>query len=90
MANSGTFKKGDGRPRRPKGVPNKLTQSAREAFQLAFEQSGGYEQLTAWAKANRTEFYKLFARLIPVEHVGEGGEGPIQTVVKHIYEEGGK
>lgn len=71
---------------RKKGVPNKLTKSAREAFQYAFDQSGGPVELALWAQANRTEFYKLFARLIPVEHVGEGGSGPIATVVRHIYE----
>lgn len=68
------------------GTPNKLTKSAREAFALAFDEMGGLEKLAAWAKANPTEFYKLYARLIPVEHVGEGGTGPIATVVKHIYE----
>lgn len=86
MANSGSFKKGDGRKRKPKGAVNKLTKSAREAFALAFDESGGFAQLTVWARENRTEFYKLYARLIPVEHVGAGGDGPIATVVKHIYE----
>lgn len=90
MANSGAFKRGDGRPRKPKGTPNKATKSAREAFALAFKEAGGAEGLGTWAKANRTEFYKLYARLIPVEHVGEGGSGPIATVVKHIYEDGHK
>ena len=71
---------------RKKGSLNKLTTSAREAFALAFTASGGAEGLTTWAKANPTEFYKLYARLIPVEHVGEGGTGPIATVVKHVYE----
>lgn len=73
---------------RVKGSPNKLTKSARDAFALAFEGIGGAGALTEWAQANKTEFFKLYARLIPVEHVGEGGEGPIQTVVKHIYESG--
>lgn len=68
------------------GVPNKFTRNAREAFQLAFEGMGGYAALEKWGKANRTEFFKLYARLIPVEHVGEGGEGPIKTIVKHVYE----
>jgi len=83
------FKKGQsGNPKgRDKGTPNKLTVSAREAFQHAFKEAGGFDALATWAKANRTDFYKLYARLIPVEHVGEGGEGPISTIVKHIYEE---
>lgn len=75
-----------GKGRKP-GVPNKLTKSAREAFQLAFEKNGGGAALARWAKKNPTEFYKLYARLIPVEHVGEGGSGPIATVVKHVYED---
>jgi hypothetical protein len=75
---------------RPKGSPNKLTKSARDAFALAFEQLGGARALGVWAEDNRTEFYKLYARLIPVEHVGEGGTGPIATVVKHIYEDAPK
>jgi hypothetical protein len=86
MPTSGAFKKGDGRPRKPKGAVNKTTKSAREAFALAFEGCGGYTSLTAWAIANQTDFYKLYARLIPVEHVGAGGEGPISTIVRHVYE----
>lgn len=80
-------KPGEHRGGRKKGTPNKVTQSARAAFQLAFDKAGGAKAMTVWAKANPTEFYKLYARLIPVEHVGEGGEGPIATVVKHIYEQ---
>lgn len=86
-------KQGESRPNRgnagkgrKKGSANKLTKSARAAFQHAFDANGGGAALAAWAKANPTEFYKLYARLIPVEHVGEGGEGPIATVVKHVYE----
>lgn len=72
---------------RQKGVPNKTTKSAREAFALAFDRLGGAENLAVWALDNQTEFYKLYARLIPQEHVGAGGDGPIATVVKHIYEQ---
>lgn len=52
---------------RPKGVPNKLTRSAKEAFALAFDGIGGAEALIAWARDNPTDFYKLYARLIPTE-----------------------
>jgi len=79
-------KPGERRGGRKKGTANKLTKSARDAFAHAFEGMGGAEELTEWAKVNKSEFYKLYARLIPVEHVGAGGEGPIATVIKHIYE----
>jgi len=50
---------------RRKGTPNKLTAIAREAFEFAFAESGGAQELASWAKENRTEFYKLYARLVP-------------------------
>jgi len=52
---------------RPAGIPNKLTRAAKEAFALAFEGVGGVDALTEWARENLTDFYKLYARLIPVE-----------------------
>jgi hypothetical protein len=61
---------------RKKGVPNRLTTAAREAFQMAFEGLGGVPALTQWAQENPTDFYKLFARLIPVEVTGKDG-GPV-------------
>ena len=79
-------KPGEHRGGRKRGTPNKVTSTAREAFTLAFHGVGGAAGLTAWAKANPTTFYTLYARLIPVEHVGEGGTGPIATTVKHVYE----
>lgn len=52
---------------RKAGVPNKMTASAKEAFSMAFDKIGGAKSLAEWAEKNRTEFYKLFARLIPVD-----------------------
>jgi hypothetical protein len=89
MPKVGESRRGNAGKGRKPGVPNKLTKSAREAFQFAFEviQAKKGIGLSDWAEANPTEFYKLYARLIPVEHVGEGGSGPVQTVVKHVYEQ---
>ncbi len=50
---------------RVRGTPNKLTGSARNAFALAFDSIGGAEGLSKWAKENQTDFYRLYARLIP-------------------------
>ena len=71
MANSGTFKKGDKRERKKKGDTNKTTRAAKEAFAMAFEGIGGVTALTTWAKTNKADFFKLYARLIPVELSGE-------------------
>ncbi len=63
------FRKGEGG--RKVGAVNKITASAKEAFALAFEGMGGVSGLTEWAKANPSDFFKLYARLIPVELSGE-------------------
>ena len=58
---------------RKKGTPNKLTTAAREVFALAFDGAGGLTEFVKWAKANRTEFYKLYSKTIPLD-VTSGGE----------------
>lgn len=50
-----------------KGKPNKTTLAAREAFQAAFDKMGGARKLQEWGETNRTEFYKLYGRLIPID-----------------------
>lgn len=81
MADKQTAKIGQGKPGpgRPRGSPNKLTKAAREAFELAFDQLGSVDALVKWARANQSEFYRLYARLIPMEHTGTDG-GPVQIV----------
>lgn len=50
---------------RTKGTPNKVTASAKQAFQAAFDDLGGVNSLVTWARDNPTDFYKLFSKLIP-------------------------
>lgn len=66
-------KPGERRGGRPKGSPNKITTSMRECFRAAFDELGGVPALVAWGRENQTEFYKLTARLIPVEVTGANG-----------------
>jgi hypothetical protein len=77
--------KGTPGPGRGKGTLNKSTASAKEAFTLAFKGLGGYEALTKWARDNETEFFKLYARLIPAEVHGVDG-GPLSVVVQIVRE----
>ena len=61
---------------RTKGTPNKVTSGVKANIQSVFNKIGGQAAMAKWAKDNPTEFYKIYARLIPQEVVGEGG-GPI-------------
>lgn len=84
-APKGTMPPGAGKGR-PKGVPNKVTKTVREAFQAAFEElqkrKGLGVALDEWAEMNPTEFYKLAAKLIPITNVLTGRNGgPVQMQV---------
>ena len=68
-------------PGRPKGSVNKTTASAKQAFLYAFDGMGGEKELEKWASANKTDFFKLFARLIPTEVTGpDGGELTVRVI----------
>jgi hypothetical protein len=73
---------------RPKGVPNKVSTSMKQAIADAFDQLGGTHRMVQWAMEDPkhlTEFYKLAARLIPVEtNVSGANGGPIQTVLEVV------
>ena len=58
---------------RKKGVPNRFSTSMRMVILEAFHKRGGVGALVDWANENPTEFYKICARLIPVEVVGPDG-----------------
>jgi hypothetical protein len=61
---------------RQKGTPNKTTVKVKEAFEAAFQELGGVEALVTWGKAERSEFYKLYAKLLPVQITGDK-ENPV-------------
>jgi hypothetical protein len=52
---------------RRKGAPNKVTATARENIMAVFTRLGGVDAMAEWASENQTEFYKLYARLIPAQ-----------------------
>ena len=68
---------------RTAGTPNKMTATAKEAFQTAFDELGGTEGLAEWAKSGPKQkevFYTLYARLIPTDLTTGGKELPSVTV----------
>jgi len=62
------------------GAKNKVPQAAKENIQAVFVRLGGTAAMAEWANENKTEFYKIYSRLLPHELTGEGG-GPITVEV---------
>lgn len=50
---------------RTKGAKNKIGSQARENVAAVFTRLGSTAAMAEWASENKTEFYKLYARLIP-------------------------
>ena len=55
---------------RPKGIPNKLTTSVKEAILEAFNRAGGADYLVGVAKDDPRTFCTLVGKVIPTEIVG--------------------
>ncbi len=49
------------------GTPNRLTGAFREAVLHVYNGLGGHKAFLEWARENPTEYYRIAARLIPVE-----------------------
>lgn len=75
--------KGEKTGGRSKGTPNKQSLAVKQCIVNAFENIGGVANLSVWAEANQTEFYKLWGKMIPHEVTGEDG-GDIQITVKKV------
>jgi hypothetical protein len=55
---------------RVKGTPNKVSGTAKENIIAVFTRLGSTAAMAKWAADNQTEFYKLYARLLPTEIEG--------------------
>lgn len=67
---------------RQKGQQNKFTTTVKEAIMLTFNklQKDKRANFLQWAKENPTEFYKIAAKLIPVQV-----EAKVETTEKQIF-----
>ena len=51
--------------------PNKIGAAVKSNVIAVFDKIGGRDQMAEWAADNLTEFYRLYARLIPTESTSE-------------------
>lgn len=56
---------------RTKGAVNKLNAEVKENIVAVFTRLGSTAAMADWARENLTEFYKIYARLIPTEVIGD-------------------
>jgi hypothetical protein len=63
---------------RQKGTPNKLSTNVKDNVISVFEQLGGTDHMARWAEENPSQFYNIYAKLLPLQVTGEDG-GPIDT-----------
>lgn len=68
---------------RTAGTPNKATSTVKDNMLAVFNRVGGTAKMAEWAEANLTEFYKLYARLIPTDVKLSGdADNPLQVVTE--------
>lgn len=60
--------------RRP-GSLNKTTVAVRDALHSVFDGIGGTDAMREWAMNNQTQFYSLYAKMLPTDIEISGKEG---------------
>jgi hypothetical protein len=50
-----------------KGKPNKFGAQARENIVAVFNRLGGTAEMAKWANDHKTDFYRMYAQLVPKE-----------------------
>lgn len=69
----------------PTQAPKKVT-LARENLSSAFDLMGGVPGLVRWGKRNPTEFYRIWARLIPKDAVEDSSRMPLEDLLGKLAE----
>ena len=72
---------------RKAGTPNKTTIAVKEALQTVFNEIGGVAYFAKWATCEPTEFFKLYAKLLPTEVKAEHelkGELTTKVIVEFV------
>ena len=79
---TGKFAPGNRSGGRAAGVPNKSTKAVKEALQEAFENLGGVEALTAWARDKPDLFYQLGCKMLPMSVKADVSGRAIEAILQ--------
>lgn len=64
----------------------KVTVKARDDLAMAFDLMGGVPALVVWGRSNPTEFYRLWARLIPRPAEDASAALPLESLLARLAE----
>lgn len=67
---------------RAKGTPNKVSATAKENIIAVFTRMGSTAGMARWAKKHPTDFYRIYARLLPTEI-----EGSLNVPVTVVFDD---
>jgi hypothetical protein len=70
--------------RKGAATPPKITAKARDHLAAAFDYMGGVPALVIWGRENPTEFYRIWARLIPREIAEPTSALPLETLLEKL------
>jgi hypothetical protein len=75
---------------RSAGTPNKLSVLAKDNIAAVFNRLGGSSGMADWAQENKTQFYQIYSKLLPlqVDGSGENGEFITKMVVEFVETDG--
>ena len=73
-------------PGRPKGIPNKITLSVKEAIERAFDKLGGASYLEHVGRTDPRTFCALLAKLLPTKLANADGS-PILQAISNLSDE---
>ena len=73
--------------RRP-GSPNKVASTAKDNIIAVFDKVGGRDKMAQWAEENQTEFFKIYARLLPVDVDVGGKDGANEIKITFVNGKG--
>ena len=63
---------------RKSGTPNKLSAHAKDNIAAVFNRLGGTAGMATWAEENKTQFYQIYAKLLPLQVNGSGEDGEFE------------
>jgi hypothetical protein len=87
MANSGTFRKGDGRKRKPKGAQNKMTVALKDMILQALDGAGGVSYLQTQATENPSAFLTLVGKVLPLQVTGDDGQPLVPATLTFVFQQ---